>query len=96
MVKVHVAPQLTIKVQADPPECAEVNVDAPTVVVDADGRPYYTGSTTVVPQAHQQTVLETSNKILLDDITVTEVPYYATSNSAGGQTVFIADTLEVS
>ena len=49
----------------------------------------YEGSYTITPLASQAVILPTTNKILRDDITVTKVPYYETSNLSG-TTVFIA------
>lgn len=60
-----------------------------TVVHMAD-LPFYTGATSVIPKAHDEQVLQTQNKIVLDNITITEVPYWETSNSSG-MTVFIAN-----
>lgn len=52
--------------------------------------PDYDGQTTVIPRADTSTVLETQNKVVRDNITVTEVPYWETSNDSGGLTVYIA------
>ena len=53
--------------------------------------PAYTGEYIVIPKADTQQILETQNKLMLDDVTVTEVPYFETSNVAGGLTVYIAN-----
>jgi len=50
--------------------------------------PIYTGSTTVVPTATNQ-VLPTEKKSVMEDITVTAVPTYETSNPSGGYTFTI-------
>lgn len=49
----------------------------------------YTGETTVVPDAHEQQILKTSNKKLLSDITVLKVPFFETANESGN-TIYIA------
>lgn len=58
------------------------------------GIPYgsnrYTGQYEVTPKANEETVLETANKTLLDDITVLKVPYQETTNLSGGKTIVIA------
>lgn len=55
----------------------------------------YTGTYTVVPLAYEATVLPTRGKTMLDDVTVTEIPYWEThSQIAGGMTAYIAATLE--
>lgn len=54
----------------------------------------YRGETTVTPRAYDKQVLETTNKVLLSDITVLEVPYFETSAaSGGGMTVYIAGSV---
>lgn len=49
----------------------------------------YTGAVTVTPKPNQTTVLNTRDKVVNSDITVLEIPYYSTSNLAGGNTVYI-------
>lgn len=61
------------------------------IVVDPSEHDYYRGEYVVVPKAETETVLETANKIMRDDVTVLKIPYYETSNLGGGYTVFIAD-----
>lgn len=50
----------------------------------------YQGPYTVIPQAWDQTVLQTEGLMMTDNVTVTEVPYFETSNQYG-KTVYIAD-----
>lgn len=58
------------------------------------GIPYgsnrYTGEYIITPKAFDKTVLETSNKTMLDDVTVKKIPYQETTNLGGGMTVIIA------
>lgn len=51
--------------------------------------PQYTGETDVIPKARQDQVLETANKLVVDNIIVHEVPYEETHNESG-TTVYIA------
>lgn len=55
-------------------------------VLDAE---YYTGEYEVTPQARSDVVLDTSGKLMTDDVTVFEIPYYETTNPAGGYTAII-------
>ena len=57
----------------------------------SDGDPYE-GSYEVVPSVRSQT-LKTKLKLMMNDLTVKEIPYYETSNLQG-ITVYIADSLE--
>ena len=57
----------------------------------SDGRiPAYNGETQVIPKARSDTILETKDRIVREDITVTKVPFYQAENPSGGQTVYIA------
>lgn len=55
-------------------------------VLDAE---YYTGEYEVTPQARSDVILDTSGKLMTDDVTVFEIPYYETTNPAGGYTAII-------
>ena len=57
-------------------------------VVDAEA---YTGEYLVVPKVAEQTVLETTNKYLAQDVTVERIPMYEASNDAGGNTLSIGE-----
>lgn len=50
---------------------------------------FYTGDYTVVPRADEAQVLPTRMLIMSDDLTVTKVPFFKTSNPYG-DTVYIA------
>lgn len=50
---------------------------------------FYEGDYTVIPKAHEAQVLPTRMLIMADDLTVTKVPYFQTSN-VYGDTVYIA------
>lgn len=49
----------------------------------------YTGSYQIIPDADADQVLDTSNKLLVDDIIVYQIPYSEVENNAGGLTVTI-------
>ena len=74
-------------------ECAMSSVGTISVEVDIPeqvGGHSYSGAYTVTPKAHEQTVLPTTGLLMLDDVTVVEIPYYETSN-VSGSTVYIAN-----
>ena len=65
-----------------------VSTGLPIVREFIGGEPY-SGEYVVTPLAEEAVVLPTTNKILYDDVTVTKVPYFETSNTSG-TTVYIA------
>lgn len=66
---------------------AEAKVRVPT-----SGADIYEGDYIVTPSAHRDIILETTNKVMEDDVTVVQIPYYETSNVTG-YTVYIADSV---
>lgn len=59
-----------------------------------DNHEHYCGDCDVVP-CREQTVLETQDKIVDDDIIVHPIPYYQVSNLAGGKTLYIGGSGEL-
>ena len=53
----------------------------------------YEGSYSVTPAVEEQT-LETKEKLMTDNVTIQEIPYYDTSNNAGGTTAYIGGSLD--
>ena len=58
------------------------------VKIVAGNVPEYTGETVVIPSSQEQP-LYTANKVVRDNITVKEIPFYETSNPGGGYTAII-------
>ena len=67
-----------------------LNVAAENDDTDPDEPEHYSGSYEVTPKAHQTQTLDTSGKVLSEDLVIHEVPYYQTSNASGGVTSYIA------
>ncbi len=59
-----------------------------TTIVTGEG-PIYHGSYDVTPLAGTEVILETQGRRMTDDVTVREIPYFETTNEAGGYTVII-------
>ncbi|WP_289133333.1 hypothetical protein [uncultured Bacteroides sp.] len=54
----------------------------------------YSGDYKVVPKASGSQILNTANKVLKEDILVTGVPYWETSNESNGTTAYIAKEVD--
>lgn len=61
-----------------------------TLALGARVNEVYEGPYYVVPRAYDDIVLDTQDKLMTEDVTVSAVPYYETSNLSGGFTVYIA------
>lgn len=64
----------------------DMDVDSSFQISNAET---YSGEYEVIPKADEGTMLLTKNKLLTDNVTVTKIPYYETSNP-DGVTVYIA------
>lgn len=56
--------------------------------VGSDEIPKYAGPCTVTPSVEPQT-LETAGKLMEEDMQIKAIPFWETSNTAGGSTVYI-------
>ena len=57
-------------------------------VTEYVGADVFNGKYTVVPKTEEQ-VLRTKKLVMVDDMTVTEIPVYKITNQSGGRTVYI-------
>ncbi len=58
------------------------------------GGDIYEGSYEVTPSVENQT-LATKERVLTDDITILEIPFFSVGNTAGGNTVYIGSEKEI-
>lgn len=57
--------------------------------------PKYDGTYEVTPLADESTTLLTAQKFMDSNVVVNKVPYYETSNTDGGETVYIATEVDI-
>lgn len=51
----------------------------------------YAGPYDVIPKAFDSQILETENRAMKKDVTISKVPYWETSNESNGETAYIAE-----
>lgn len=56
------------------------------------GEPY-SGDYIITPQVNGQ-VMSTKNKVMIDDVTISAIPFFNVENTSGGSTVYIAKEVE--
>lgn len=61
-------------------------------VTEYVGGEEYEGEYVVTPKVTEQS-LPTKEKVLIEDITIKEIPFYNVSNASGGNTVYIGDKI---
>ena len=54
----------------------------------------YDGEYEVIPRVDSQT-LPTKKKVMKDDLTIKEIPFFDVSNNSGGTTVYIGEEIEI-
>lgn len=69
----------------------EIEFDMSNVISLYDGEEYK-GNYEVTPQVTSQ-ILKTKNKVMMQDMTIKEIPYYEVGNLANGNTVYIGKEL---
>ena len=62
------------------------------VKVGTGSEEIYEGDYIITPKETAQ-VMKTAGKVMNKDVTVKEIPYYVTSNTAGGETVYIGKVI---
>lgn len=72
----------------------DVNVwVAPYNIIHSSDNEIYTGVYEVTPKPRESVQLDTKDKLLIDNITVNKIPYFATSNN-NGTTIYIGDEVK--
>lgn len=66
----------------------KMTVTEATITHGGGSAPPYTGPYTVTPKVEAQT-LETARKLMTDDVNIKAIPFFETSNAAGGETFYI-------
>lgn len=71
------------------------NTNLSGTIISGEGthRSYYNGSYEVIPKVDSQT-LETKEKIMADDLEISSIPYFETSNQYG-YTIYIGTEVEI-
>lgn len=62
-----------------------------SIIISGETYDVYRGEYVVTPKKDQQTILDTKEKLMADDVTVLKIPYHETSNQFNGKTIFIAE-----
>lgn len=70
--------------------CHEIEAELYRANIGEETAERYSGEYEVTPKANAETVLQTKNKLMTDNVTVKKVPIHKTSNSQNGTTVYIA------
>ena len=74
---------------SDTSQIFELDMGSVNRVTEYIGGELYQGDYVVTPKVDAQTI-PTKGKVMAEDVTVKEIPIFRTSNTSGGNTVYIA------
>lgn len=90
-IEVKNAQKQNIEVPVKNAPAQEVGIKQDVILVPVyKDAPLYEGDYEVTPKVIEQR-LPTAKKLLTEDIKIKEIPYFETSNTSGGHTVFIGN-----
>lgn len=61
------------------------------IAVNSGDVPVYDGAYSVTPKVYEETTLETKQKLMQNNVTVSRIPQYQVSNDAEGVTLIIGE-----
>lgn len=79
-----------VSLRVDVNEDVDLSLDTAVNMSTVDAE-HYTGGYIVEPSPSHDTVLDTHDKYMDDDVRVLQIPYFETRNDSGGFTVYIAN-----
>ena len=78
-----------MKITAEISTDKKISANISDVKIISGDSELYAGEYTVTPKANESTKLQTKDKLMADDVSILEIPYYDVSNESG-TTIFIA------
>lgn len=89
-IEVKISQKQSIEILAKNTLTQEIGVKQDIVIVPIyKDVPQYEGDYEVTPKVSEQT-LPTAKKLMSEDLTIKEIPYFEVGNNSGGDTVYIA------
>lgn len=102
-IPVEVSNNQSIEISTITPRTINVTIDdtvkqypvslATTININGD-YDWYEGIYTVIPSTEAAITLTTKYKVMRENVQISKIPYYETSNLSGGYTVYIGNEVE--
>ena len=80
-----------IHFHAEPIEAIHFHAEPHVIAVNSGDVPVYDGAYSVTPKVYEETTLETKQKLMQKNVTVSRIPQYQVSNDAEGVTLIIGE-----
>lgn len=80
-----------IHFHAEPTAAIHFHAEPHVIAVNSGDIPVYDGAYSVTPKVYEETTLETKQKLMQNNVTVSRIPQYQVSNDADGVTLIIGE-----
>ena len=80
-----------IHFHAEPIAAIHFHAEPHVIAVNSGDVPVYDGAYSVTPKVYEETTLETKQKLMQKNVTVSRIPQYQVSNDAEGVTLIIGE-----
>ena len=91
VIKFKIGSITAIHFHAEPIEAIHFHAEPHVIAVSSGDVPVYDGAYSVTPKVYEETTLETKQKLMQNNVTVSKIPQYQVSNDADGVTLIIGE-----
>ena len=91
VIKFKIGSTVPIKFHAEPTMSIRFHAEPHVIGVNSGDIPVYDGAYSVTPKVYEETTLETKQKLMQKNVTVSRIPQYQVSNDAEGVTLIIGE-----
>ena len=87
VIKFKIGSIADIHFHAEPIEAIHFHAEPHVIAVNSGDVPVYDGAYSVTPKVYEETTLETKQKLMQNNVTISRIPQYQVSNDAEGVTL---------
>lgn len=91
VIKFKIGSIAAIHFHTEPIEAIHFHAEPHVIAVNSGDIPVYDGAYSVTPKVYEETTLETKQKLMQNNVTVSRIPQYQVSNDADGVTLIIGE-----
>ena len=91
VIKFKIGSIAAIHFHTEPIEAIRFHAEPHVIAVNSGDIPVYDGAYSVTPKVYEETTLETKQKLMQNNVTVSRIPQYQVSNDADGVTLIIGE-----
>ena len=91
VIKFKIGSTMPIRFHAEPTMSIRFHAEPHVIGVNSDDVPVYDGAYSVTPKVYEETTLETKQKLMQNNVTVSRIPQYQVSDDAEVVTLIIGE-----